>query len=587
MIFRRRPAALLSVGVASAVLLGLAVAAPAPLADAFTGTTATYAVNEPLCSEPADPTAARCFGLKQQTVPKGTPGAYRVATTGGEPAETAAARAFTGFTPQQLAAAYRFNPKINRRNITVGIVLWHDAPNVRRDLNVFNRHYGLPRETARSFRKVNGNGEPSPLPQRDRGTAGEVALDTQAVRGVCRTCRILLVEAASPYGKDLTKAVNTAVRLGATIVTNSYGVPEHRMASSFIKAYRHPGVAMFASTGDAGWFGWDYANGDSGADQAPSFPATSPDVIAVGGTTLRLGAGNRRTGEAVWNNNGAHDSVGAKREQPMGASGGGCSKLFAAPAWQRRTPGYSAARCGGRRLAADLALVADPYTGYRVYDSYGSGGWVVIGGTSLSSPLAAGMMALAGGPNGSRFPATAVYGSQARRGARVDVLAGGTGFCAGEATRACATATKAGWGTNNPNKLGAGVLDCSFSRRGSEAIPSASRECNAAPGFDGPSGVGAPYSTRVFTRTDPFVKIKNSGGIKAEKREKFRAVIKTPLANTKITSLRWNWGDKLRTTTGKRSVSHTYRKAGRYTITLASYDSRGQTVIVKRTVRVR
>ncbi|MEO9139137.1 MAG: PKD domain-containing protein [Jatrophihabitans sp.] len=549
-----------------------------------------YAINRPLCQESVAPGIMRCFSFKRVPVKKGTKHAYSYRTN-------ASRGPAGGYTPQALATAYDFDPKINRSNLTVAIVLWHDAPNVLSDLNTFNARYGLKQETAATFRKVNERGASSPLPARDPGAAGEIALDTQAVRGACNTCKILLVEADDPYDTDLAAAVNTAVRLGANIISNSYGTPELKSSSAITNAFNHPGVVLTVSTGDDGWFGWDYGNtqGDRG-DGVASFPSSSPYVVAVGATTLTLDSANQRVSETVWNGNGPHDSIGMARQQPMGASGGGCSTQYPARPYQSHQPGYGDARCGGTRLAADMSLVGDPQTGFDVFDSYGSGGWVTIGGSSLSAPLAAGMFALAGGAQGARYPSSALYGnSQTYPSTRFDVTSGGNGFCGSDSPADCAAAIyqpAAQYApTKNPNRLNMNMVDCSFGPGPSEYVPqSRNRACNAAAGFDGPSGVGTPHGLGLFKRTDPIMRITHPSTTNYGRSTTFVASGSERLPHTYLSTLSWNWGDGRTSTVPSRTgktVTHAYARKGTFTVTLTVYDTRYQSTVTQTRITVR
>ncbi len=587
---RRR---LLASASALAVALTAATAASAVHADASAASPASsvqYAVSRNICAKPASPNEMRCFAAERVPVPAGTRHAFAYRPSSGRgPAG--------GYTPWQLSRAYGFNPWVPRRKMTVAIVLWHDAPTALADLNHFDRRYQLPHESGSSFRKVNQAGHDSPLPAADPGAAAEVALDTQAVRAVCHTCRILLVEAKNPYAGALATAVNTAVRMGAQVVTNSYGAPERRFPSWILKAYNHPGVVLTASTGDDGWYGWDWSNspGDHSDSRAP-FPATSPSVVAVTGTRLQLGAGSTRSDETVWNSNGLSDTAGRRAAQPLGASGGGCSRLFRAPAWQARLPGYQHSGCNGYRLAADLALDADPQTGFDVYRSfvdprYDRRGWATFGGTSLAAPLAAGMFALAGGAQGARYPADALYGNAAVHPAqRFDVVSGGTGYCQDASTQDCATAVQQMSATSNPNNLKHGQLDCSFPRHGGDGVPaSRNRECNALPGYDGASGVGAPAGIRLFHRTDPTVTIgRGPKPVRHGRRTAFTAYLKQPLPHTYLQHIVWYWGDGHGPTARvrQRVAAHVYRRPGGYHLTVVARDSRGQQVVKHALVRV-
>ncbi|WP_375485868.1 hypothetical protein [uncultured Jatrophihabitans sp.] len=274
-------------GLVSVLVLGTVSAVATTPAAARSA--AQYAVARPVCAKPANPNVARCLALHRVTVRKGTRGAVRWIRRAGVNYGPAG-----GYTPADLASAYGYNPAVNRSNHTVAVIDWMDNPYALADLNAFDRHYGFRSETARSFRKVNQSGRTSPLPARDRDAATETSLDVQAVRAVCRTCRILLVEAKDGTPGDLATAVNTAARLGATEISNSYGLAEpRRLPASVVQAYNHPGIPITVSTGDDGWFGWDWLNGGDEGDGAASFPSTASSVIAVGGTTPAARSGRR------------------------------------------------------------------------------------------------------------------------------------------------------------------------------------------------------------------------------------------------------------------------------------------------------
>ncbi len=545
-----------------------------------------YAVARPVCAKPKDPWLVRCLAVRRVPVAKGTPGAGRWVRRAG-----VAYGPKGGYTPKDLATAYGYNPDVPRSNQTVAVVDWNDDPNALRDLNHFNHHYGLPTETARSFRKVNQSGRASPLPAKDREAATETSLDVQAVRAVCHTCRILLVEAKRATLGDLAAAVNTAARLGATQIANSYGMPEPRtVRASIVQAYNHPGIAITASTGDDGWYGWDWLNTGDVSDNAASFPSTASSVIAVGGTTLRIGSNGARTNEYVWNSNGADDIVGYQSGQMRGASGGGCSTLFAAPPWQTATAGYASAGCRGMRLGTDVSVIADPMYGFDIYDSYGVGGWATIGGTSLSAPIVAAMYAVAGGSGGTSYPASSLYTNRTYRpGSLYDITLGGNGFCAGDATSACQdAATQIRPGYTNPNALGSGLVDCSYPRTGrTSALPPLSSQCNATTGFDGASGVGAPKSVTALYSTTATLTISASSTIRAKHRSALALTVRQRIAATHLTRVTWYFGDGTMAAGTAHHRQHTWKKPGTYTVTVRTYDSRHQFATKHVTVRVR
>jgi hypothetical protein len=533
----------------------------------------------------------QCFAVKRVDVPAGTKGAYRYVVPNGRPTGPAG-----GYTPHDLATAYRFHPNVNRSHQTVAIVDWYNDPHARADLNRFDKRYGLPRETKRSFRRVNEHGRAIPLPRNSRSASTEIVLDIEAVRAVCHTCRIVLLEARRPNDADLATAENTAVRMGADEISNSYGEREHRISRRIFKAYNHPGVVITASTGDDGWFGWDFANNDGGTSQnAASFPSTSPTVVSVGGTELALNKKGGRAAEVAWNENGPEDKYA---NGSMGATGGGCSRIYAARPWQRTYRGYRAAGCNGHRLAADVSAIADPQFGFDIYDSFGSGGWVTVGGTSLSSPVTAALFALAGGAHGAAYPAATLYvNSVAHPGSLKDVVPfrdasvpSGNGFCGGAAAHACGVYVYRHTNnppTRNPNSLGFGLIDCSFPRTHSRRnAQHTSSECNTVRGYDGPSGLGTPKSLQLYRATNPSVRITMPGRIQAHVLRRFAARVRTRVRPDHIVGYTWQWGDGTRTHYASRFAHHSYRHVGRFRATLRVFDSRHQTTVKKFTVRV-
>ncbi len=429
-----------------------------------------YARIEPVCGSPA-PGEASCSALGRVLVPAreaGNPGVQALASTAATQGEGPAG----GFTPAQLARVYGFDPQEGGAGQTVAVVDAYNDPNIEADLKAFNQQYGLPECTAAEncFRRVGQTGSTGELPKNDKeGWSVETSLDVEMVHSACRKCHILLVEAESAALVNLAAATKTAAAMGAQEISNSYGAHElGRVGSAEASDYNDPGVVIAAATGDDGWDGWE----DEPSRESPEFPASMPTVVAVGGTTLELGPAGDRARERVWNSHG------------HGASGGGCSTVFAAPFWQRYAPGYAATGCGDKRLNADVSAVANPETGFDIYDSYdcgpnceefiGTGGWATIGGTSVGTPLISGMYALAGGADGIPYPALTLY-AHLGDASLFDVTEGGNGYCDLEG-RAC-----------HANASFEEIVDCE-----------GTSSCNAAVGFDGPSGVGSPASLEAF-----------------------------------------------------------------------------------------
>jgi hypothetical protein len=300
-----------------------------------------------------------------------------------------------GFNPVDLISAYAL-PTTGGAGLTIAIVDAMDAVNAESDLATYRSQFGLPACTTANgcFRKVNQNGAASPLPASDSGWAEEISLDIDMASAICPSCKILLVEATSPTTANLGAAVNTAVSLGATVVSNSYGGSESSTDPSTTNSfYNHPGVLITASSGDGG-FGVEY-------------PAAATTILAVGGTHLVRSSTARGWTETVW----------GTASNANGGAGSGCSTVETKPTWQHDTG------CA-RRTVADASAVADPATGVSVFDSV-SGGWLVFGGTSVASPVVASIFALTGhGAATPQYP----YANTSQFN---DVTSGTNGSCGG------------------------------------------------------------------------------------------------------------------------------------------------------------
>src|SRR4051794_30217369 len=321
----------------------------------------------------------------------------------GSPAVTQAPR---GYGPGDIQAAYNLPSASNGGGKTFAIVDVFDAPTAANDLSTYRAAYGLPPcpTTNGCFRKVNQSGNASPLPRADGGWAQEISLDLDMASATCPNCKILLVEANSNAFTDLAAAEDTAARLGASVISNSYGGSEFSLetSSTYNSHFNHP-IPITVSSGDNGY--------------GVEFPAASQYVTAVGGTSLT------KSGSAF-------------SERAWSGAGSGCSAYVAKPSWQHDSG------CA-RRTVADVSAVADPNTGVAVYDSYkyrGAAGWMVFGGTSASAPIVAGAFALGGG-SGPSDP-------YAHTASLHDVTSGSNGSCS------VAYLCTAGTGFDGPTGLG-------------------------------------------------------------------------------------------------------------------------------------
>jgi len=471
-------------------LLGTWVAVPSASAQGG----ARYVVAVPVCPR-ARPDQFACNAVALRRVGSTTPGAVVVRRAAGASSSGPAG----GLTPADLARAYGFDPTGSGADQTVAIIDWGNDPTIATDLNTFDSHYDLPLCTTTNgcFTKLNQRGKPKPLPP-DEGTAIEISLDVEAVHAVCQRCKIVLIEADAPTDANLDVAVNEAAALGANEISTSYGAADPSGPSaSDSAAYNHPGVVITASAGDDGYLDFDRwvdtpHGGPAANPSAPQIPASLATVVAVGGTALYLNQDGTRRYETVWNENGTEDALETGGLGPQGASGGGCSIGVNAPIWQQQLPTWSQTACGSRRLATDVSAVADPYTGFDTYNTSDHGpGWETIGGTSLSSPIIAAIYALAGGSHGISYPAQTLY-THIGTGLFYDVTVGGNGFCNGAGATQCGNQNQSIF-----HGVPRGVVDCDFPASGTTPNPG-DLACDAAPGYDGPTGVGTPIGIVGF-----------------------------------------------------------------------------------------
>lgn len=291
------------------------------------------------------------------------------------------------FSPSQIRHAYGID-SITFQNATltgdgsgqtVAIIDAFDDPKMvssslsgysTSDLYKFNAQFGLPQfgtAGGPTFTKVSQSGGTS-YPQYNSGWATEIALDVEWVHAIAPRANIVLVEARSAsYTNLLINAVGwTRTQANITVVSMSFGGNEFSgettYDSKFTTPAGHSGMTFIASTGDGGSPG--------------SYPAYSPNVLAVGGTTLSMDTSSNYTGETGWS-----------------GSGGGVSTQESRPAYQTGVAGMS----GSTRNNPDISFVADPNSGVYVLDTSqsGGGGWYQVGGTSLSAPCWAGLVAIA------------------------------------------------------------------------------------------------------------------------------------------------------------------------------------------------
>jgi subtilase family serine protease len=328
-----------------------------------------------------------------------------------------------GYAPQDIQAAYRI-PTSEGSGQTVAVIDAFGDTSAQSDLARYRERYGLEPCTKANgcFRKVNEQGEegnyPPPGPGFELYWQLETALDMQMVSAACPHCHILLVQASTQYAADTGASVDTAVRLGATETSSSYAYPENyrpwcgqKGCAQYRSDYEHPDVPMTAASGDSG-----YRDGGAGV----SFPAAAPSVIAVGGTNLYPATNSRGWREEAWEETGSGCSD--FEPKPTGQSDQGCTK----------------------RTTNDVAAVSGCKTPVSVY--WGRLGWTNVCGTSVATPIIAGVEAHATFYTQSLGP----FAFYEDPGALFDVTSGSNGTC-------------------KPAYL-----------------------CTAGVGYDGPTGLGTP-----------------------------------------------------------------------------------------------
>jgi hypothetical protein len=310
-----------------------------------------------------------------------------------------------GYSPANLRSAYNLPSTSGGSGQTVAVVDAYNDPNAESDLAAYRSYYGLPACGSGCFTKINQTGGTS-YPESEPHWAVEISLDLDMVSAACPNCHILLVEATTNSFANLGAAEDEAVSRGASEISNSWGSDQFSGETSYNSYFNHPGVPTTFSAGDHGY--------------EVEYPAASPYVIAVGGTSLTPAANSRGWSETAWT-----------------GTGSGCSAYETKPAWQ------TDAGCS-HRTNNDVSAVANPETPVSVYDSYEEPDWMLVGGTSAASPLIAGTMALAEGYTRS-LGAAAFYDDPA---ALYDVTSGSNGSCGG--SYLCT----AGAGYDGPTGLG-------------------------------------------------------------------------------------------------------------------------------------
>ncbi len=278
------------------------------------------------------------------------------------------------YNPQQISKAYGYSMAVLPNNQpatgagqTIAVVDAYIDPNIQQDLATFDATFGLPAPPWFGAWPMNG------ATAVNSSWSMETALDVEWAHAVAPGANILLVEAASNNYSDLLTAVQAAAASREVVaVSMSWGGPEFAGERNLDHVFTTP-AGHQGGWYQAGNVSFIASSGDSGA--GAQWPASSPNVLAVGGTSLALASNGGYGGESAWS-----------------GSGGGISHQEFEPAAQYRV------QASGARTVPDVAYDANPSTGVLVYDTVGLpagySGWWIVGGTSAGAPQWAGITAL-------------------------------------------------------------------------------------------------------------------------------------------------------------------------------------------------
>jgi MYXO-CTERM domain-containing protein len=362
----------------------------------------------------------------------------------------------SGMAPTDVLAAYNIPSSASANGKIVAILDGPDS-SAYSDLTAYRSQYGLPALPKCSgnptgslpacFQQVGESGGASTGEDAGEDSDAETSLDMDMISAACPDCSILLVEIGDTQGNiqdsDFISGAHAAIGLGAVATSISIGGGEYGNDPT---GYTTPGHLVLAASGD---YGYDLVN-EGGGVSSPSYPASAPDIVAVGGTTLF--ASGSSYGEAVWN-----DGTFSTGQNGQDVTTSGCSTEFAMPSWQASS--LSGTGCS-KRATADVSAAAAFYsngqnTDIAVYEQ----GWQQVEGTSASSPMVAGILTRLGLTD--------------------------------------AISANIGWMYTNSSgfhDLGSSSypVDTSGSDTDSNSPSSCGKLCTAGTGWDGPSGVGTP-----------------------------------------------------------------------------------------------
>ncbi|WP_339842580.1 hypothetical protein [uncultured Halopseudomonas sp.] len=265
----------------------------------------------------------------------------------------------SGWTPQQFLDAYNVNSVVTPDNkprgygIKIAIITAYHYPNLQADLNTWARKFN---QTPITLNIINQAGN-----RMNSDWAIQSNLAVQMVNAVSPGATVYVIEARTTNQNDIKIAIQTAVSLGVNIVSMPFGAPEFPTEGSSAKLFANTQITWITA---------------SGTGAAPTFPATSPDVIAVGGTSASLSSSSALSLETAW----VDSSAGISVYERM-------------PSYQM-IPAVQNANTTAFRSMPDVVFNADPSSGAQVYVSI-AGGWLVVGGNAVPTAFFTGAVAIA------------------------------------------------------------------------------------------------------------------------------------------------------------------------------------------------
>ncbi len=350
------------------------------------------------------------------------------------------------YTPPQVAQLYQFPANASGAGQTIGIIELGGGYKTA-DLAAYFKSLGQKTPTVSAVLVDGGKNSPTTANSAD----GEVMLDIEVAASVAPGAAIVVYFTPNT-DQGFIDAISTAVhdtKNNPSVISISWGAAESNWTTQSINALDAAcqsaaalGITITVATGDDG-----STDGVTGGQNHVDFPASSPHVLACGGTSLQ-GSGSTISSESVWNDLSTNN----------GATGGGVSNVFPLPSWQSNSNVPKPTTSTGGRGTPDVAGDADPATGYNIRVD---GQNMVIGGTSAVAPLWAGLIAVANAQNGTSagFIQPAIYAAKGK--AAFNDITSGTNY----------SGTPVGF--------------------------------KAGPGWDPCSGLGSPIATKLIAVVNP------------------------------------------------------------------------------------